>query len=469
MQRVWAHWYAVHWHTAAALHSYTHPTWLRFWGSSGSGSHVESKWCHYVMVEAASHLKLLPTSISHMYKVFEHIDMLCPLAYSSSLTQFHPHYLAQILRFLWVNCGGKMMSLHDGWGWGPSQATSCIHMRHIQSVWAHWYAVHWHTAAALLSYTHPTWLRFGGSGSLVEAKWCHYVMVEAEGHLKLLPPSTLDIYKGFEHIDMLSMIGIQQQPYTVILILLGSDLGVLGHLWRLNDVIMSWLRLTAISNCFPHPYHMYTTCLSTLICCQLAYISSLTQFYPHYLAQILRFLWVTCGGKMMSLHDGWSWGPSQTASCIHMRHMQSVWAHWYTVHWHTAAALHSFIHPIWLRFGGSGSLVGSKWCHYVMVEAEGHLKLLSTSTLDLQSVWAHCYAWYCCCRHCAGVFAVVAQASSLLLSWHHALALSPSLCWPCQPSCQCDWPLNWREGPSLCTRIGSWLLPLPSCLCTTSL
>jgi len=30
-------------------------------------------------------------------------------------------------------------------------------------------------------------------------------MVEADGHLKLLPTSTLDIYKVFEHIDMLSI------------------------------------------------------------------------------------------------------------------------------------------------------------------------------------------------------------------------------------------------------------------------
>jgi hypothetical protein len=33
-------------------------------------------------------------------------------------------------------------------------------------------------------------------------------MVEADSLLKLLPPSILDIYKVFEHIDMLSM-GIQ--------------------------------------------------------------------------------------------------------------------------------------------------------------------------------------------------------------------------------------------------------------------
>ncbi len=46
-------------------------------------------------------------------------------------------------------------------------------------------------------------------------------MVEADSHLKLLPPSMLDIYKVFEHIAMLSM-GIQYQPYTVIVTLLGS-------------------------------------------------------------------------------------------------------------------------------------------------------------------------------------------------------------------------------------------------------
>jgi hypothetical protein len=39
-------------------------------------------------------------------------------------------------------------------------------------------------------------------------------MVEADSHLKLLPKSILNMYKVFEHIDMLS-IGIKYQPYTV--------------------------------------------------------------------------------------------------------------------------------------------------------------------------------------------------------------------------------------------------------------
>jgi hypothetical protein len=78
-------------------------------------------------------------------------------------------------------------------------------------------------------------------------------MVEADSHLKLLPTSILDIYKVIEHIDMLSM-GIKYHPYTVIPTLLGSDFGVLGHLASQNDVIMSWLRPTATSNCFLYPY-----------------------------------------------------------------------------------------------------------------------------------------------------------------------------------------------------------------------
>ncbi len=171
----------------------------------------ESKWCDYVMVEADSHIKLLSTS----------------------------------------------------------------KFRHIKSVWAHCYAVYCHRVAALHSYNPPTWLRFWGSGLLVESKRCDYVMVEA------------NIYKMIERIDMLSM-AIHYQPYTIIS----------THLWSQNNVTMSWLKLTATLNCFPHPYKTFAKSLS----------SSLTQLYPPYLAQILGF-WVTCGVKMMSLCHGWDWQP----------------------------------------------------------------------------------------------------------------------------------------------------------------
>ncbi len=108
-----------------------------------------------------------------------------------------------LLGHLW----SQMMLLCHSWGWHPTQTASHIHIRHKQSVWADWYAVHWHILAVLHSFTHSNRLRFWGSGSLVvvESKWCHYNMFEADSHLNLLPPSILDIYKVFEHIDMLSI------------------------------------------------------------------------------------------------------------------------------------------------------------------------------------------------------------------------------------------------------------------------
>jgi len=137
-----------------------------------------------------------------------------------------PTNLALILRLHGVTCGVKMMSLrHHGWGWQPHQTASPIHIRHIQWVWAHWYyAVHGHMLAALHSYTNTTWLRFWACGSFLLSQ---------------------------------------------------------------NDVITSWLRLTATSNYFMLPFRTFKKCLSTLLCCPWAYSSSCKKLSMHYLAQIL--------------------------------------------------------------------------------------------------------------------------------------------------------------------------------------
>ncbi len=155
-----------------------------------------------------------------------------------------------------------MISLHHDSDSHPIPTGSHIHIRHIKSVWAHWYNVHRYMVAALLSYPHPPWCRFWWSGSLVESKWCHYIMVQTFILFKLLPTSILEIYKVFEHIDMLS-IGIWWQPYSVIPTLLGD----LGHWWSQNDIITSWLRLPYYSNCFPNSYKTYSKCSRTLIYC----------------------------------------------------------------------------------------------------------------------------------------------------------------------------------------------------------
>ena len=153
------------------------------------------------------------------------------------------------------------MSLCHGWGWQPPQPASHIYIRHIQCILWYSYAVHRHTvavAACLNRLYHTTWLRFGGSGSLVESKWYHYIMVEADSQLKLCPTSILDIQRLWAHWYAIA------QPYTVIPTLLGSDFGARG---------------------------------------------------------------VTCGVKLMSLLRGWGWQTTQTASCVHITQMQSVWAH----------------------------------------------------------------------------------------------------------------------------------------------
>ncbi len=152
------------------------------------------------MVEADHHLKLLPSSILDIYRVFEHIDMLSIGTQLSTLlgSDFG------VLGHLW----SWMMSLHHGWGWQPPQTASHIYIRCIQRVWAHRYAIHRNKVAALHS-NPPYFAQIWGLWvTYVESIWCHYVMVEADNHLKLLPASILEIYKVFEHIDMLS-IGIR--------------------------------------------------------------------------------------------------------------------------------------------------------------------------------------------------------------------------------------------------------------------
>jgi hypothetical protein len=45
------------------------------------------------MVEAASHLKLLPTSVLDIYKVIEHIDMLSITIQYQPYTDTHPTWV----------------------------------------------------------------------------------------------------------------------------------------------------------------------------------------------------------------------------------------------------------------------------------------------------------------------------------------------------------------------------------------
>ena len=215
----------------AALHSYPYLTWLRFWGS---GSLMESN--DVIM----SCLRLTATSncFPHPYQTCTKClstSICCLQAYSITLTQLYPSYFPQIwaLGHLWSQ-NDVIMS------WLRLTANSnCLphpyqtYAKCLSTLICCPYAY----GSSLTQLYTPTWLKFGGSESLVESKCCQYVLIETDSHLKLLPSSILDVYKVFEHIDMLSL-GIQQQPYTVIPTLLGFS-GVLGHMWSQNDIITS--------------------------------------------------------------------------------------------------------------------------------------------------------------------------------------------------------------------------------------
>ncbi len=180
----------------AALHSYTHHTWLRIWGS---GALVESTWCHYVMVEPDSHLRLLSAFILDICKVFEH-NWYAVHGYIVAALQSYTHPTQLKFWGFLVTCGVKLLSVCHGSDWQPPQTASHIHIRHIQSLSAHWYAVHRYTVAAIQSYPCNLAQIWGIWVTYVELKWCQYIMVEADSHLKLMTISILNVYKVFEHM-----------------------------------------------------------------------------------------------------------------------------------------------------------------------------------------------------------------------------------------------------------------------------
>ena len=70
--------------------------------------------------------------------------------------------------------------------------------------------------------------------------------------------------------------GIWVHPYTVTPLQVGVSFRKNGVGLSPSDVATSWLRLQTPVDCIPHPYHIYTKCFSTLICCGWAYGSTLT-------------------------------------------------------------------------------------------------------------------------------------------------------------------------------------------------
>ncbi len=171
----------------APLYRYTGQVGPRF---VKLGSLVKWKRCHYIMSEADIHLRPLHTSIFDLYKGFELLV----------------HILSK-----------------------------------------------GHMGASLYRYTGQVGPKFGDSGSLVEWKWCHYVVIEADIPLRPLHTSLLCIYKVFEAL-VCCLKGMWVHPYTITPAKLALELGIQVHLWSENDVITAWLRLISTSDPFIHQY-----------------------------------------------------------------------------------------------------------------------------------------------------------------------------------------------------------------------
>ena len=121
------------------------------------------------------------------------------------------------------------MPLRHSWGWYPPQTATHILIRRKQSVLVIGMLSQGHVGAPLYRYTGQVCPRFGDSGSLAEWTWCHYIMVEADIHLRPLHTSILGIYKVFEPL-LCCLKGMWVHPYTVTLAKLALDLGILGSL-----------------------------------------------------------------------------------------------------------------------------------------------------------------------------------------------------------------------------------------------
>ncbi len=163
-------------------------------------------------------------------------------------------------------------------------------------------------------------------------------------------------------------------PYAVIPVQVGVNVWKVGEWVRPNAVVVSWLRLQTALEGIPHPYHMYTKCFSTLICCGWTYGYTLTLLY------LCRWGWffgkLESGWKQMVLWcHGWGYKQLQTPSRIHIICIQSVLAPLYAVDGHIGAPLHCYTCVSGGEFFESWGVGESEWYCGVMVESTNSFRL----------------------------------------------------------------------------------------------
>ncbi len=251
-------------HMGAPLYRYTGQVVPRFWIL---GSLVEWKWCHFIIVEAHTHLRLRPISIRHIQSVWA-IGMVSHRCMGSALY----HYTGNV----GPKCSKCGSFVECQWWYCMILRLTSTSDRPHPYVWGIGMLSQWHIGAPLYGSTGQVDPRFWSFGSLVEWKWCNYIMVEAHIHLRLISTSILDIYKVLEPL-ICFLKGIWVYPYTV------------------TQANLAW------------------------------------DFW----------FFVTCEVEMMPLHHGWGWYPPQTtptfildiykASEVLFCCLKSMWVHPYII------------------------------------------------------------------------------------------------------------------------------------------
>jgi hypothetical protein len=116
-----------------------------------------------------------------------------------------------------------MMLRCHGWGCVPPKTASHIHIGCIKSVWTPWDAVDGHMDMRLCRITCAGGGEFGGKWGMTKPVWYCMIMVEAANPHWLHPTSMLDVWKVFEHLEMLWM-GIWACTYAVLHVQVGVNL-----------------------------------------------------------------------------------------------------------------------------------------------------------------------------------------------------------------------------------------------------
>ena len=115
--------------------------------------------------------------------------------------------------------------------------------------------------------------------------------------------------------------GIWVHPYAVICVQVGVRIRKNGVWPSLYDVVVSWLRLQTPIDSIPHPYWMYTKCLSTLRCFGWAWFIYPIHGVIHMTVKLMPGgLWHRQYTRVVHAPRRWSWiSQPINSSCINRR------------------------------------------------------------------------------------------------------------------------------------------------------